>query len=267
MSISRFGPKSLLVALPLLVPAASFAVAADALVMQQNNQTGTRDCAGGDARIDGNSNTLTLRNCTKVTVAGNSNEINAGTAAALSLLGNDNHVSWGGQRPRISDVGSRNVVVRAGTAGGKAAADSAGHADAGAARVKVGTDDVAVDAGGARVTVGPGGVSVNNGGGTVDVDAGGVSVGGAGAQIAVTLNGQHRTYDCKGGGASVSGDRNVLTLRNCTTVNVSGDENEIHSGTASRINLVGNRNRVRHAADASPRVSDQGSDNSVTPEP
>jgi hypothetical protein len=250
--LKRLAPSVLAAAPLLLAPSASFA---DLVSVSQNGATGTRDCAGGDARIDGNSNNLSLKNCATVIVAGNSNDIDAGAATALSVSGNDNHVTWGGARPRINDVGSRNVIK-----------PSAGRVEGpnSNAKVKVGSDTVGVDAGGAHVTMGPGGISINDPSGQVDMDAGGVSVNGAISRVSVTTSGIHRTYDCKGQHASVSGDRNVLTFRNCTAVNVSGDDIEIYSGTAARVNLSGDRNRVHHPTGTSPRVSDTGSENVVT---
>ena len=259
--LKRFVPSLLLAAPLVLAPCASFA---DLLLVEQNKQKGTRDCGGGDARIDGNANKLAFRNCAKIIVAGNANEIDAGSVASLVLYGNENKVSWVGEAPHVSDSGSRNVVSKLGGLAGTVATAQAGAADA-TAKVKIDPTNVGIEAGGSHVSVGPGGVSIGGEGGSLNVDPTGVTVGGASvSRVAITQDGSRRTYDCKGEHASVSGNRNVLTFRNCTAVNVSGDENEIFAGTAARLNISGDRNRVHHPAGISPAVSDTGNDNEIS---
>jgi hypothetical protein len=149
----------------------------------KNRETGSRDCGGGVATVDGNDADLTLENCKTVNVNGNGNRLAVGAVESLTVMGNRNTVTWTvgpkDRRPRISNLGSGNRISEAG-----------GHAGAG--------PSVAIDP--------DGGVSV-----------GGVAVGGvaaaAASAVTVVKSEDHATYDCKGGGASVTGNDNELVLR------------------------------------------------------
>ena len=93
-----------------------YAAQAD-VVIDENNVTARRDCKGGEAVVNGNSNVLTFASCPKVTVMGNKNRIDTGDATSVAVLGNDNVVTWhaaaDGTPPRVSNPGSRNTVSAA----------------------------------------------------------------------------------------------------------------------------------------------------------
>ena len=86
------------------------------IVILESGRRDTLDCAGGTASVVGSNNTLTLRNCTEVTITGNDNEVDVGDARTLSVHGNQNEVTWiegpEGRRPTVSQVGKHNVVKR-----------------------------------------------------------------------------------------------------------------------------------------------------------
>jgi hypothetical protein len=78
---------------------------------------------------------------------------------------------------------------------------------------------------------------------------------------------QKRTYDCAGGTATVEGGFNVVTFRNCATVNVKGGDNTIDAGLADTIEVGGADNRITwtERADGSrPRIVEKGSENVIT---
>jgi hypothetical protein len=97
----------------------------------KNEQSGTKDCGGGNATIGSNENTLTLKNCAKVIVTGNENKltlegtttlevpgnhnnVKAGPVKSINTMGNDNTVTYkvvGGKKPSISNLGSRNKIT------------------------------------------------------------------------------------------------------------------------------------------------------------
>jgi hypothetical protein len=109
------------------------------------------------------------------------------------------------------------------------------------------------------VTVGASGSSVRIGRDGVGVDA-------AVAEVSVTDDGVRRTCDCHGGRAQVTGDRNVLTFRDCIGIAVSGDRNEIDAGETETLSVSGDHNRVQYTRGANaPHVSDTGEDNRITP--
>jgi hypothetical protein len=82
--------------------------------LNDNSQTVTHDCKGGQAAINGNKNTLHLKNCATTAINGNNNTIDVTGVETLAVVGNDNVVSYhgkpGGNAPTVSDVGSRNKV-------------------------------------------------------------------------------------------------------------------------------------------------------------
>jgi hypothetical protein len=96
----------------------SFPLAAHAdVTIDENNLTAQRDCKGGEAVVNGNSNVLTFAHCPKVTVMGNKNRVDTGDATSIAVFGNDNAVSWhaapDGTPPRVSNPGSRNTISAA----------------------------------------------------------------------------------------------------------------------------------------------------------
>jgi len=82
--------------------------------LNDNSQTVTHDCKGGQAAINGNKNTLHLKNCAQTAINGNNNTVDVTGVQTLAVVGNDNTVSYhgaaGGPAPTVSDVGSRNKV-------------------------------------------------------------------------------------------------------------------------------------------------------------
>jgi hypothetical protein len=85
------------------------------LVLNDNRQHRTHDCAGGAAVINSNENILTLRGCSTITVSGNQNTIDAVAPGTLHVDGNGNTLTWTegpGGAPRIIDNGSGNKVSR-----------------------------------------------------------------------------------------------------------------------------------------------------------
>ena len=93
-----------------------------------------------------------------------------------------------------------------------------------------------------------------------EVDAGGVRVSGAprGA-VSFLRNGVTGARDCRGGEATIAGNRNHLTLRNCRRLSVEGNDNvlTVRLLPPAVIDVPGNRNRVRYSTPpgARPRVS------------
>jgi len=90
--------------------------ASGSLSVMNNNLHQDADCSGGVALVGGNSNTLTLRNCSVITVNGNDNSVTAVGAASLVLNGNQNQIQWtenaDGSRPKVVDHGNGNRVAR-----------------------------------------------------------------------------------------------------------------------------------------------------------
>jgi hypothetical protein len=85
------------------------------LVLNENRQHRTHDCAGGGAVINSNENVLTLSGCRTIAVSGNQNTIDAVAPGTLRIDGNGNTVTWtegAAGPPRITDNGSDNHVSR-----------------------------------------------------------------------------------------------------------------------------------------------------------
>src|SRR5581483_11696150 len=74
-----------IVTLAVIVLCAPHAIAGSVSV-DKNNVTNSYDCDGESASINGNRNTLTLNNCSEVSVAGNYNQITlTGNSSALAV--------------------------------------------------------------------------------------------------------------------------------------------------------------------------------------
>jgi hypothetical protein len=120
--------------LAIAVAAAAAPVPLGDIQITKDEQTGTKDCAGGTATISSNSNKLTLKNCAKVVlsgnenkltlegtsnleVSGNENTVQAGAVKSITAMGNDNTITYkpgaGGKKPSISSLGSRNKISAA----------------------------------------------------------------------------------------------------------------------------------------------------------
>jgi len=79
------------------------------------------------------------------------------------------------------------------------------------------------------------------------------------------------TLDCAGGKAEVKGSSNELTITGkCGSLDISGSANEvkIEFGPGAQINVSGSANDVEWTSTdgRAPKVNDQGSANSVTPQ-
>ena len=94
----------------------------------------------------------------------------------------------------------------------------------------------------------------------------GAAVSLAASDVVVGSN-QKRTYDCRGGTATVEGGDNVVTFRNCVTVIVEGGDNTIDAGLAEVIEVPGADNRVTWTESADgrrPRIVNAGEGNVIT---
>jgi hypothetical protein len=255
------------------------ASAADVIV-DRSDEKRTYDCEGGTAVINGGNNVLTLRNCTEVTVNGGDNLVHAGTARAINVLGSGNRVNYtvvvGRGKPKVVNLGTLNVVGSIGAPQRDAERDEG---------VAVGHDEVVIEGSDldevlGNVTIGgrKGGVTVSpDGTATVEGRDGGrvVAQGGRATVstekgIVVLQSGEKETLDCGGGPASVVGDSNVLTLRNCSEVSVTGNDNQVDAGEASAISVAGQSNQVtwtQRAEGDPPDVSNIGKRNVVKRRP
>jgi DUF3060 family protein len=204
--------------------------AAADVIVDTSEEKRTYDCQGGAAVINGGDNVLTLRNCTEVTVNGGDNLVHAGTARTITVLGSGNRVNY-----TMVEGRGKPKVVNLGTqneVGSIEARQANAETDVG---VEVGNDEVA-----------------------------------SGKGIVVLQSGQKETLDCGGGPASVVGNGNILTLRNCTEVSVTGNDNHIDAGEASAISVAGQSNQVtwtQRAGGAPPDVSNIGKRNVVKRRP
>lgn len=129
------------------------------------------------------------------------------------------------------------------------------------------TAQVRVDGTGVRTP----GVRVDSSGvhtGNTDVTSRGVSVG-RGGGTTIDTNGQHRSVSCGGGALTVNGNRNDLTISDCSRVTIAGNSNVAsvdYRGPRGSLFVPGNRNSVRWHAGARTRVSASapGTKNSVS---
>jgi hypothetical protein len=241
-------------------------------VVVQSDQRRTYDCAGGTATVEGGFNDVTFRNCVAVIVKGGENKIDAGLADTIEILGGDNRVTWteraDGTRPRINNAGTENVITsrRAAAAGNTPAASATTRpAPSRAASPRPSSEG--------RVTIGADGVKVQGPDGTVTVGGtGGVTIqqappaAGAG-KIRIDGDNRKSDHDCRGGSASVNGDHNDVTLRNCDLVTVNGSDNTVSVRGAATITINGGDNKVRWqaAADGSrPKITDNGDGNTIS---
>ena|SRR5215471_13662087 len=79
-----------------------------------------------------------------------------------------------------------------------------------------------------------------------------------------------RTIDCKGGGVTINGDKNQVTLTGqCSTLRVNGNENIAKVEAVAEITTWGNRNKVtwtRGAGGKPPKISNPGTANIIKKE-
>lgn len=81
---------------------------------------------------------------------------------------------------------------------------------------------------------------------------------------------EKRTYDCRGGSATVRGGFNVLTFRNCTKITVDGGDNTIDAGVVDAIEIAGADNKVTWTESADgrrPRIVNEGEGNVIVSKP
>lgn len=77
-----------------------------------NDYNGSYDCRGGDARVSGDNNYVTLVHCGTIFVPGSDNKLTTVGAQAVEIRGNDNVIDWSGSRkPAVSDSGSANSIA------------------------------------------------------------------------------------------------------------------------------------------------------------
>ena len=90
-----------------------------------------------------------------------------------------------------------------------------------------------------------------------------------GAGVTLVRNGVTARMSCRGGAASIAGDRNRLTLVDCSRLSVPGNDNEISVALvgAAVIDVPGNRDRVTYTTPPGvrARVSALGTGVRVTP--
>ena len=235
------------------------------ILVRENDQHLTLDCKGGAATVDGNENVVVFQNCAKISINGNANQVDAGVVGALSLLGNDNKVTWtpdaDGRKPPIANLGSRNVVSEIDRGAAVAVAPkreqprSEGSGTVQPRTASPQSPSAGTPARGPRLE------------GSVAAVAGAPLAMTGGDTLMVDGEGQRHTYDCHGGSIAVTGDRNDLTLKNCTNVSVTGDHNSIDVGGATVLNFTGDDNAVKWrdtAGHAKPTIADTGEGNRFT---
>jgi Protein of unknown function (DUF3060) len=269
MKIVRLSTMVILATAAYLSAGPSAALAGDLVVSGDEHRT--YDCRGGSITVEGGSNVLTLRNCSRLIVDGGENTIDAGLVDVIEVSGADNRITWlespDGRRPRVTNDGEGNVIVSrplpAGAAprstSSSAATSPAPAGPAPASRVTVSGDQVKVQGPDGSVTVGADGSITLKGAATGAAAASG--------KIRVDKDGLKETYDCRGGSALVNGDRNELSFRNCAQLSINGSRNVVAVLASQSVVINGDDNKVNWepAEDgARPRITDNGSGNTVS---
>ena len=80
--------------------------------------------------------------------------------------------------------------------------------------------------------------------------------------VEIADNDQKGIRDCKGGNASIAGNDNKLTLKNCATVSVAGNDNKLVLEGTKTLDVTGNDNKVQAGPVQS--ISTTGNNNKVT---
>jgi hypothetical protein len=233
----------------LVVGALAASPASASTVINGNSLTRSVDCKGDAAVVNGNRSTLTLRNCSQVTVNGNQNDVNVSTDA-VTVLGSNNTVTWTGSKPTVVNMGSNNTVKSGGESSGsdrpsRKASDSGDRGS------------VTIDSSGVKVG-GAGGVAVNSSG-TITL-GGGESSGDA---FIVDDDAKTVVHDCKGGDAEIRGDSNTIRLTDCHKITVSGDANTLRAAGADAIDVLGDANTVSWNGDREPHILNTGERNTI----
>jgi hypothetical protein len=258
------GPARLLGAVAGLALAWAAAAAADETI-QGAGVKRTIDCAGGAVTINGTGHDLTLTGrCPRVVVSGTGSVVHVAELGRLTVSGLNQRVEWvkglDGAEPAIQKSGLGVEVVQVN--GGRAAGARSGSSrSSGGASVQAGPAGTTIESDGSRVTVGAGGVTVEAADGTPTTTTR------KAGSITVMENDQERTYDCAGGTATIQGNDNVLTLRNCPELVVNGNNNAITLQTGVKlIRALGNGNGITWSqglGGQAPRIESLGSKNDI----
>lgn len=80
--------------------------------------------------------------------------------------------------------------------------------------------------------------------------------------VDITDNQQKGTRDCKGGNASIAGNDNTFTLKNCVAVSVTGNDNKVVLEGSKTLDVTGNDNKV--TAGPLESITATGNNNKVT---
>ncbi len=265
---------AILIAVSSVAAGASVALAAPDIVVRGDEHK-TYDCRGGALTVEGGSNVLTLRNCSRLIVNGGDNTIDAGVVDAIEGAGADNKITWSetpdGRRPRITIGGEGNVIVsKPAAAGAVVTSPAPSGADPGPAptgRVTVSGSQVKVQGTDGSVTVGADGTITLKEGSTGSSGSSSGQAAGAAGKIRIDKDGLKEVYDCRGKSALVNGDRNELSFRNCNQISLNGHANVVAVRAAQSVVINGDDNTLtwEPADDGSrPRITDNGTGNTVS---
>lgn len=185
----------------------------------QNDESGEYDCHGRNARVIGNSNNVSFRNCGTVSVPGNKNTVNVYNAELIKVYGTSNIIHWtGDKKPQTKVLGSANRVSQLSESQPPPKESGASAAGSRAIRPAIVIDqstqlNYEMDCEGRDVQVQAGGVSVMLHGG-----CGAISVQGTMDQV---------TFD-RARRLQVTGIRNTVRwAQRPTTVSNSGSDNSL----------------------------------------
>jgi hypothetical protein len=77
----------------------------------ENDQSGEYDCHGRNARVMGNDNNVSFRNCGIVSVPANQNTVHVYNARSIKVYGSSNTIYWAGdKKPETTIFGSHNQI-------------------------------------------------------------------------------------------------------------------------------------------------------------
>jgi hypothetical protein len=77
----------------------------------ENDQSGEYDCHGRNARVMGNGNNVSFRNCCTVSVPENEHTVNVYDARLIKVYGSSNTFYWAGdKKPETTILGSHNQI-------------------------------------------------------------------------------------------------------------------------------------------------------------
>jgi len=81
--------------------------------------------------------------------------------------------------------------------------------------------------------------------------------------VTVAGNSVTDSYDCDGADATITGNANTVTLRNCDGIRVLGNGNRVKVFKPTAITVLGTNNKVTWTGSREPKVSNLGMGNSV----